>query len=45
MNDSVGTMSSWYVYSSIGFFSVSPRDTKFVLKTPSLDKVIVKIGN
>lgn len=44
MDDDAGTMSSWYLWSTIGLYPVFPGDTKLVLTAPQFDKVTIKIG-
>ena len=45
MDDDAGTMSSWFIWSSIGLYPVFPGDTKLVITTPLFDKTTVNIGD
>lgn len=44
-NDDVGQMSSWYVFSALGFYPVNPANGEYVFGTPLFDKVTVNVGN
>ena len=43
-NDNYGQLSTWYVFSAIGFYPVNPCDGKYRLGTPLFKKVILKLG-
>jgi putative alpha-1,2-mannosidase len=38
-------MSSWYILSSLGFYSVDPVSGNYVFGTPLFDQVSVQLGN
>ncbi len=42
-NEDCGAMSSWYVFSSLGFYPVNPANGVYVLGSPLFDKVTVKL--
>lgn len=44
-NDDVGQMSSWYVFSALGFYPVNPADGKYIFGTPLFDEVILKLAD
>ncbi len=44
-NDDCGQMSAWYVFSSIGFYSVNPASGVYAIGSPMFDKVRIDVGN
>ena len=42
-NEDCGQMSAWYVLSAMGFYSVHPADGIYVLGSPALDQVQIKL--
>lgn len=45
-NEDVGQMSSWYVFSSLGFYPVNPANGNYVFGSPLFDEATVKLpGN
>ena len=42
-NEDCGQMSAWYVLSAMGFYPVNPADGRFIIGSPVLDKVSVKL--
>lgn len=43
-NDNYGQLSTWYVFSAIGFYPVNPCNGKYRLGTPLFEKVVLKLG-
>jgi predicted alpha-1,2-mannosidase len=43
-NDDLGTMSAWYVFSSIGLYPTMSGGNFFVLTSPQFERVKVKVG-
>jgi predicted alpha-1,2-mannosidase len=44
-NEDMGQMSSWYVFSAMGFYPVNPCSGKYVFGTPLLDEVTLHLYN
>jgi predicted alpha-1,2-mannosidase len=44
-NEDLGQMSSWYIFSSLGFYPVSPASKEYVIGSPLHDEAIVKLDN
>ncbi|PQB07684.1 hypothetical protein BST83_11345 [Polaribacter filamentus] len=44
-NEDLGQMSSWYIFSSLGFYPVSPADSEYVIGSPLHEKVSVKLDS
>lgn len=42
-NEDCGQMSSWYVFSAMGFYPMNPADGHFILGSPALDKATVTL--
>ncbi|WP_443648138.1 glycoside hydrolase domain-containing protein, partial [Barnesiella intestinihominis] len=42
-NEDCGQMSSWYVFSSLGFYPVNPSNGIYVFGRPIFDKVALKL--
>ncbi|SEA77272.1 alpha-1,2-mannosidase, putative [Chitinophaga terrae (ex Kim and Jung 2007)] len=43
-NEDCGAMSSWYVFSSMGFYPENPASGLYVIGSPLFDKVTINIG-
>lgn len=44
-DDDGGAMSSWYVFSAMGFYPVTPGCPDFEIGSPIFDKVEINVGN
>ena len=44
-NDDLGSMSSWFVFSAMGFFPVSPGRDQYVLATPLFEEIVIRQEN
>ncbi len=44
-NDDMGSLSSWYVLSSMGFYSVAPGSNIYAIGTPLFKKVSINLEN
>lgn len=44
-NDDCGQMSAWYVFSAMGFYPVCPGTDQYVLGTPALEEVTIRLEN
>jgi len=44
-NDDMGSMSSWYNFSSMGFYPVTPCSNTYVLGSPVFNEVQIKLDN
>lgn len=44
-NEDCGQMSAWYVFSSLGFYSVCPGSNEFALTAPQFPKAVVRLAN
>jgi predicted alpha-1,2-mannosidase len=42
-NEDCGQMSSWYVFSAMGFYPVNPANGRFILGSPALDEAVVSL--
>ncbi|CAL1521282.1 GH92 family glycosyl hydrolase [Chitinophaga sp. MM2321] len=42
-NEDCGAMSSWYIFSALGFYPVNPANGVYVLGSPLFDKATVKL--
>ncbi|MES2477185.1 MAG: GH92 family glycosyl hydrolase [Verrucomicrobiota bacterium] len=42
--DDAGEMSSWYVFTAMGLYPLSPADTDYAVSVPLFDKVEMKMG-
>ena len=42
-NDDVGTMSAWYVFSSMGFYPVAPGELVYSIGSPLFDKITIHL--
>ncbi len=44
-NDDAGQMSAWYVFSSLGFYPVTPGSTNYALGSPLVKEAIIHLEN
>ena len=44
-NDDCGQMSAWYVFSSMGFYPVTPGQNTYAIGSPLFDKVTINLEN
>ncbi len=44
-NEDCGQMSSWYVFSAMGFYPVTPGSTDYILGTPLFKKISINLEN
>lgn len=44
-NEDMGSLSSWYVFSSMGFYPVTPGSTSYAIGSPLFGEVIIHPGN
>jgi len=44
-NEDCGQMSAWYVLSAMGFYSVTPGSTDYIIGTPLFKKTIINLEN
>ncbi len=44
-DEDTGQMSSWYVFSALGFYPVCPGDPNYIIGSPLFDKATLKLGN
>lgn len=44
-NDDCGEMSSWYIFSALGFYPVNPASGEYVLGIPMFDRATVNLPN
>ena len=44
-NEDCGQMSSWYIFSSLGFYPVNPADGIYVIGSPLWDKATLQLSN
>jgi len=44
-NEDMGQMSSWYVFSAMGFYPVNPADGRYVFGTPQFSEIILNLPN
>ena len=44
-NDDCGQMSAWYIFSSLGFYPVCPGSLQYVIGTPRLGKVVMRLDS
>ena len=44
-NDDCGQMSSWYLFSSLGFYPVNPCGGNYILGAPQLKKAVINLPN
>lgn len=44
-NEDCGQMSSWYIFSAMGFYPVNPAEGKYILGSPALNKAVINVGD
>lgn len=44
-NDDCGQMSAWYIFSSMGFYPVTPGSGKYAIGSPSLKQATIQLPN
>ncbi len=44
-NDDLGSLSSWYVFSALGFYPVCPGRAQYVFASPLFDEVLITLQN
>ena len=44
-NEDCGQMSAWYVFSSLGFYAVTPGSNHYIIGTPLFDKGTINLEN
>lgn len=44
-NEDMGSLSSWYVFSSMGFYPVTPGSTDYTIGSPMFGEVIIRNAN
>lgn len=44
-NEDCGQMSAWYVFSSLGFYPVTPGSNQYIMGTPHFEKVTLALEN
>ncbi len=44
-NDDAGQMSAWYIFSSLGFYPVTPGSPDYALGSPLIEKAIISLDN
>ncbi len=44
-NDDAGQMSAWYIFSSLGFYPVTPGSTQYALGSPKVKEAIINLEN
>ncbi len=44
-NDDAGQMSAWYIFSSLGFYPVTPGSTDYALGSPLVKEAILHLDN
>ncbi|MEJ6792220.1 MAG: GH92 family glycosyl hydrolase [Lacinutrix sp.] len=44
-NEDCGQMSAWYIFSSIGFYPVTPGSNQYIIGTPLFDKATFNLEN
>ncbi|GAA4320715.1 GH92 family glycosyl hydrolase [Mucilaginibacter gynuensis] len=44
-NDDCGQMSSWYVFSSMGFYPVNPTSGIYAIGSPTMKKAVMQVGD
>jgi len=43
-NDDGGTLSSWYVFSALGFFPLNPCDGRYMIGTPLFERAVLRLA-
>ena len=44
-NEDCGQMSAWYIFSSLGFYPVTPGSNEYIIGTPLFDKATINLEN
>ncbi len=44
-NEDCGQMSAWYIFSSLGFYPVTPGSNQYIIGTPLFDKASIHLEN
>ena len=44
-NDDAGQMSAWYIFSSLGFYPVSPGSNEYAIGSPAINKAVIHLEN
>ncbi len=44
-NDDAGQMSAWYIFSSLGFYPVTPGSDRYAIGSPLVEKAIIRFEN
>lgn len=44
-NEDCGQMSAWYIFSSLGFYPVTPAANEYIIGTPLFDKATINLEN
>ncbi|NNK28164.1 MAG: glycoside hydrolase family 92 protein, partial [Flavobacteriaceae bacterium] len=44
-NEDCGQMSAWYIFSSMGFYPVTPASNQYIIGTPLFDKATINLEN
>jgi putative alpha-1,2-mannosidase len=44
-NDDAGQMSAWYIFSSLGFYPVTPGSKVYAIGSPLVREAIIKLSN
>lgn len=44
-NDDLGTLSSWFVFSAMGFYPVTPGTTQYQIGSPVFEETIIHLSN
>ena len=42
-NEDMGSLSSWYVFSALGFYPVTPGQTQYAIGSPIINKAIIRL--
>jgi predicted alpha-1,2-mannosidase len=42
-NEDCGQMSSWYIFSAMGFYPLNPADGRYILGSPAIDKAVINL--
>jgi len=44
-NEDCGQMSAWFIFSSLGFYPVTPGTNIYIIGTPLFSKAVINVGN
>jgi putative alpha-1,2-mannosidase len=44
-NDDCGQMSAWYIFSTLGFYPVSPGNNEYAIGSPAINNAVIQLGN